>query len=260
MAASNFDTTRVRLGDLVAGISGLVLFISLFLDWYSASVKGPLGGSVSGGVSGWEVLSFIDILLFIVAIIAIGIAVARMANAFPRNVPATPGLVVLAAGALAVLLVLFRLLVLPGDVGDINDIPGVDVSRSFGIFLALLAAIGVAAGGWMTWNEEGKPRPGGVGGGTGTPVGAGQQYGEQPYGGQPGAGYQQQAAAPPAAAAPGAGQAAAAPPAAAAPAPAAASSADAPPPGGAADWYPDPRGEKRLRYWDGSQWTHHTAD
>ena len=27
-----------------------------------------------------------------------------------------------------------------------------------------------------------------------------------------------------------------------------------------ADWYPDPRGEKRLRYWDGSQWTDHTAD
>lgn len=28
----------------------------------------------------------------------------------------------------------------------------------------------------------------------------------------------------------------------------------------AADWYPDPKGEKRLRYWDGSAWTEHTAD
>ncbi|HVL97485.1 MAG TPA: RDD family protein [Solirubrobacteraceae bacterium] len=27
-----------------------------------------------------------------------------------------------------------------------------------------------------------------------------------------------------------------------------------------ADWYPDPRGEKRLRYWDGNAWTDHTAD
>ena len=27
-----------------------------------------------------------------------------------------------------------------------------------------------------------------------------------------------------------------------------------------ADWYPDPQGEKRLRYWDGSAWTSHTAD
>lgn len=27
-----------------------------------------------------------------------------------------------------------------------------------------------------------------------------------------------------------------------------------------ADWYPDPKGEKRLRYWDGAAWTEHTAD
>lgn len=27
-----------------------------------------------------------------------------------------------------------------------------------------------------------------------------------------------------------------------------------------ADWYPDPQGEKRLRYWDGSAWTDQTAD
>lgn len=27
-----------------------------------------------------------------------------------------------------------------------------------------------------------------------------------------------------------------------------------------ADWYPDPKGEKRLRYWDGTAWTDHTAD
>jgi hypothetical protein len=26
-----------------------------------------------------------------------------------------------------------------------------------------------------------------------------------------------------------------------------------------ADWYPDPKGEARLRYWDGSVWTDHTA-
>jgi putative component of membrane protein insertase Oxa1/YidC/SpoIIIJ protein YidD len=27
-----------------------------------------------------------------------------------------------------------------------------------------------------------------------------------------------------------------------------------------ADWYPDPSGEARLRYWDGTEWTSHTAD
>ena len=27
-----------------------------------------------------------------------------------------------------------------------------------------------------------------------------------------------------------------------------------------ADWYPDPHGVARLRYWDGQQWTGHTAE
>ncbi len=29
--------------------------------------------------------------------------------------------------------------------------------------------------------------------------------------------------------------------------------------GAPADWYPDPKGEARLRYWDGTDWTTHTA-
>jgi uncharacterized RDD family membrane protein YckC len=37
----------------------------------------------------------------------------------------------------------------------------------------------------------------------------------------------------------------------------------APPPGGGdpqkADWYPDPQGQARLRYWDGQRWTDHTS-
>lgn len=27
-----------------------------------------------------------------------------------------------------------------------------------------------------------------------------------------------------------------------------------------AAWYPDPQGEKRLRYWNGGRWSDHTAD
>ena len=56
----------------------------------------------------------------------------------------------------------------------------------------------------------------------------------------------------------GAGGAAPAPAATGAAAPAGQS---APPSGGQAPgWYSDPQGQKRLRYWDGSSWTEHTAD
>jgi hypothetical protein len=245
VAASNFDTTKVRLGELVAAVSGAVLFISLFLDWYSVSAKGPLGGFSVGG-SAWDALSFIPILLLICSIIAIGAAVMRMASVNPK-LPVSPGLLLLGAGGLATLLVLYRIIDIPIDSGVPSSL--VDVGRSFGIFIALIAALGIAAGGWITWNEEGRPKPNTAAVGAGAPQPGG--YGQQP------GGYAEQQA--PAAAAP---QAAAAAPAtppqqAAVPAPGV---ADAPPAGGAADWYPDPRGEKRLRYWDGSQWTHHVAD
>nr|MDQ3933404.1 DUF2510 domain-containing protein [Actinomycetota bacterium] len=32
-----------------------------------------------------------------------------------------------------------------------------------------------------------------------------------------------------------------------------------PPPGPPPNWYPDPSGRFRLRYWDGYSWTGHTA-
>jgi hypothetical protein len=254
-AQTNFDTTRVRFGEMIAGISGFVLFISLFLEWYSISGSGPFASSQSAGRTGWQALGFIDILLFIIAVIAVATAVLRAMNAIPRQLPAAPGFILLVAGGIATLLVLFRL-ISPGDFGfpGLNDVPGVDISRSFGVFIAFLAAIGVTVGGWLTWNEEGKPMPGSAGAGAGGP-GAGPSIGQapaQPYGGQPAAGGQpqQQAYTPPAAG--GAAPAAAAPAAQSAPAASAGAAK--------ADWYPDPRGEKRLRYWDGSQWTDHTAD
>ncbi|MEA2423141.1 MAG: hypothetical protein QOF55_2240 [Thermoleophilaceae bacterium] len=234
---------------MIAAGAGAVLIISLFLEWYNVSAKNSIVAFSIGG-TGWEVLGFIDILLFLIGAIAIGLAVAKAAGVMPRSLPATPGLITLALGAFATLLVLYRLISVP-DAGAASSL--VDVSRSFGIFVALIGAAGVALGGWLSWNEEGKPRPGagavggspGVGAGgppAGAPLGAGQPFGGQPQAQQP---PQQQAYAQPAAAA----------------TPAAATPAQAPAAAAAkADWYPDPRGEKRLRYWDGSQWTDHTAD
>jgi hypothetical protein len=239
---TNFDSTRIRFGDLVAAISGLVLIISLFLEWYNVSAKSAFG-SIGGGVSGWGALSFIDILLFVIGAVAIAVAALRAMNSMPRSLPATPGQIVLALGGLGVLLVLFRLVSIPDH--GVGNLPGVDVGRSFGVFLAFLAAAGVTVGGWLTWNEEGKPKPGALAGGPGAaPIGQAQPPAAEPGYTQPQQGYSQ----PPAAAA--------TPPQAAAPAQEAAPAAGA----AKADWYPDPRGEKRLRYWDGSQWTDHTAD
>jgi hypothetical protein len=244
-APTNFDTTRVRFGELIAAGAGLVLIISLFLEWYTVDIRGFTGSLPT--VTGWRALGFIDILLFLIGVIAIAAAVLRAMNIMPRNLPASTGFIVLVLGVIAVVLVLYRILSIPDE--GAGNLPGVDVGRGFGVFIALIAAAGVTLGGWLTWNEEGKPKPTGVGGGRGAGGGALGQGGQAPpVGGQPQAPAQpqQETYSQPAAGAAPAASAAAAQPAA--------------PAGAKADWYPDPRGEKRLRYWDGSQWTDHTAD
>ena len=173
---------------MIAAVSGAVLFISLFLEWYNISGKGLAASAGSQGFSGWESLSFIDILLFLIGLIAVGVAVLRAMNTMPR-LPASPGFIVLVAGGIGALLVLFRILS-TGDFGHPEVSRFIDISRSFGIFVAFLAAAGVTVGGWLTWNEEGRPAPGTPGpggagavgpGAGGAPLGAGQP----PYGGAP---------------------------------------------------------------------------
>jgi hypothetical protein len=246
-APTNFDTTRIRFGEMIAAVSGAVLVISLFLEWYTVDIKGFTGDLPT--VTGWRALGFIDILLFLIGVIAIAVAVLRAMNVMPRNLPASTGFIVLALGVLAVVLVLYRILSIPDE--GAGNLPGVDVGRGFGVFIALIAAAGVTVGGWLTWNEEGKPKPSGVGGRRGAGGSALGQGGQAPSGGaQPQAPAQPQQ------------QSYSQPAAGAASAPAASAGAAQPdaPAGAKADWYPDPRGEKRLRYWDGSQWTDHTAD
>jgi hypothetical protein len=138
------DTSRLTPGDISAGVGGIVLLVSLWLKWYGVSVD-VSGFSASESASGWQVLSTIDIILFLISLAAIVLVAARAAGAAPADVPVP--LVLLALGGLAVLLVLFRIIDSPAP----SDLPDqVDVSRKIGIFIALIGAAGIAYGGWRS--------------------------------------------------------------------------------------------------------------
>jgi len=143
------DTSRISFGEMIAGAAAVVLFIVMFLPWYGASAS-VAGFSASANASAWKAFSFVDILLFLVVLVTIGLVVARAAGNMPA-LPQPPGLIIAAAGVLAVVLILFRLLVVPdGGVSGVN----VDISRKIGIFLGLIGAAGVAFGGWTAMNER----------------------------------------------------------------------------------------------------------
>lgn len=149
------DTSRLGRGQLLAGVSALLLFVFMFFSWFSlesGDVSGislerredfvetyPEAISVTGDVfslNAWQALGLIEIVLLLLTVICgLGFAALALTAKSPR-LPVPPGAVVAVLGILSTLLVAYRLI-------DPISFFG----RSLGLFLALLAAIGVAAGG-----------------------------------------------------------------------------------------------------------------
>jgi hypothetical protein len=168
------NTQDIGRGTLIAAASAIALLIFMFFAWYgvdsiTASGGGfeqeitgdqidQLGGDVDTSASAWKAFSLIDILLLITIIGVVGLAVAR-AMGTRLDLPVAPSALIAGLGGIAFLLILFRLLVAPDAVGDAPLPEGVeveaDLSRKIGIFLGLLAAAGMAIGGWLAMQEEG---------------------------------------------------------------------------------------------------------
>jgi hypothetical protein len=134
---------------MVAAGSGVALLLFMFVNWFTvANDRTPAGQR-----NAWETFTAIDLVLFAVALAAIGMAIARGAGVDLRSLPAPPGLLVALAGLLACGLIVFRLLVTPdlqieypGVSGSVEEVGGV-VDRGVGIFLGLAASAGIAFGG-----------------------------------------------------------------------------------------------------------------
>ena len=134
---------------MIAGASGLALFIFMFVGWFGLKVEAG-GFEAETTANAWEWFSFIDILLFLAAIVAVALAVLRALGNVP-TLPYPPAMIVAIAGAVALVLVLFRL-IFPGDAG--TDADGVEATRKIGVFLGLIASAGIAYGGYTAMNER----------------------------------------------------------------------------------------------------------
>jgi hypothetical protein len=155
------DINRLRTGEKIAAIAGIALLIIMFLTWFGISQEdaGEISiesaedlAEVAAGLSAsatelnlnaWESFSFIDIILLVTVVVAVGLAVA---TAMSRSVslPVAASALTAGFGILSTLLILFRILDTPYDLG-----------REFGVFLGLIAAAAIAYGGWRAMQEEG---------------------------------------------------------------------------------------------------------
>jgi len=127
-------------GERIAWIAGLVLALSSFMDWYAGS-----GVGVKLAVIGWHT-GVLGKLVFFVGLAVVALVALREAGfELPPTVPES--LLVLALGALALIFVLIRLISIPDAVLPADG-------RGIGIYVSLLAALGVVLGGLLRAAEE----------------------------------------------------------------------------------------------------------
>jgi len=127
-------------GERVIWVSGLVLTLSAFMGWYTGS-----GDGVTLAVTGWHT-GLVGKIVFFVGLAVLAIVALRESGVeLPPSVPES--LVIVALGAVATILVLVKVIDIPESVLPADG-------RWFGIWISLVAALGVIAGGVLRVAEE----------------------------------------------------------------------------------------------------------
>jgi hypothetical protein len=123
----------------VAGVSAIALFIISWLPWFATpELTGPAGVTIGGNLNMWEAENPLDIYLLIVILVAL--MPAALAVMGGGGAPMVPYATVL-LGGVGALLLFYQLFDNPADL-------------KVGIWLGLLASLGITAGGYLAMQEQ----------------------------------------------------------------------------------------------------------
>jgi hypothetical protein len=134
------DLSKLKTSEKIIAVAGIVLFISSFLPWFKVDLFG-----FSHNFSGWDVGFFwagIPGLLGLAA--AAAIISSRLFDVKLPELPVGWGQAFLIAGGVSAAIVLLKLLIGEDD----------PIDRAYGLFLATLASLGFAGGGYLAFQEE----------------------------------------------------------------------------------------------------------
>lgn len=136
------DANRLSQGQLIAAVAAIALFIISFLPWFSvptlASVTGT-GGAENQNM--WEFENPLDIYLLIVILVAlVPAALGMMGDRADAPMASMATTLLAGVGALLIFYQLF-------DHGD-------GVSVKIGMILGLIATGAIAAGGYLSMQED----------------------------------------------------------------------------------------------------------
>lgn len=127
------------LGERLGIVSGLVLAVSSFTGWYTGTGEG-----VTISVLGWNSGTIGKLVLFVGLAVVLVLLLRELGVRPPSALPES--LVTIVLGALATIFVLIRVISIPDDFFF--------ASRGVGLWIALVAALGVLAAGLLQASEE----------------------------------------------------------------------------------------------------------
>jgi hypothetical protein len=128
------------MGDKIVWLSALILSLSTFMGWYTGS-----GVGVKLAVIGWHTGTIGKLVFFIGLVVLAIVALRESGVELPPSVPES--LVILGLGSLATVFVLMQILSIPTSVLPAD-------SLGIGIWISLVASLGVIAGGLLRASEE----------------------------------------------------------------------------------------------------------
>jgi hypothetical protein len=140
-AAEGISVTGIwGSGDRIVWLAAFTLMLSTLMGWYSGDSVG-----VKLAVIGWNT-GLLGKLVFFIGFATLAIVILREFGVeLPASIPES--LVILALGGLATVFVLIRVIYIPDDVLPADG-------RGIGIWISLLAALGVIVGGLLRAVEE----------------------------------------------------------------------------------------------------------
>jgi hypothetical protein len=147
----DLELSRLRPGEVIAGLGGLVLLFSLFVTtWYGTT--GPisptaalLGASTS--YNGWHALTDLRWLILLTGATAVALAYFQATRRAPA-IPVSLSVIVTVLALLTVLFLIYRVLI---------NVPGPDsvIDRKAGAYLGLISSVAILYGAFASMRQEG---------------------------------------------------------------------------------------------------------
>jgi hypothetical protein len=146
---------RIRIGELISAASALMLAAIMFgLEWFGAvGLPRSRRSGIETAENAWHMLTVTRWFMLAAIGVALG-SVVLHATQRSHGTKTDTGLVTAAVGTITAALLAYQVLI---------DLPGSSsvVDIKIGAYLGLLAAIGIALGGWDSVREE-RARRGGI--------------------------------------------------------------------------------------------------